>query len=311
MVNNIYLFGSLAYDNIIDYNGIFSDLVDNDIKRSHNFSFLASKIVKEFGGCSGNIAYSLNLLEATSTIVSAVGLDGNDYLKWLSSNEIATDNINFYKDELTAQAHIIADKGNNQITSFYQGALSYKHNIDNLMIDTNDIAIVSPDNIENMKNYIYSFKKNHIKYIFDPGQVVGLFSKDELITFISCSYITIVNDYEFDILKTITEMSRDEIVKNCTLIVTQGKNGSILYDSQTITYITAYKPVRVLDSTGCGDSFRSGLLYGIKNNFDTVKSCKIGASLASFNIELHGTQNHKCTLLDIEKRIKLNDKTYS
>jgi adenosine kinase len=310
-MNNIYLFGSLAYDNIIDYNGVFSELVDTDTKRSYNFSFLASKIVKEFGGCAGNIAYSLNLLNTKSVIISSVGIDGNDYIDWLKKNELSIDNINIYKKELTAQAHIIADKGNNQITSFYQGSLSYEHKIDKLKINHNDIAIVSPDNVENMINYIKYLRENNIKFIFDPGQVVGLFTKDNLNDFISWSYITILNDYEFDILKDILQHSKEKIIKNNNFIVTKGKEGSVLYYDNEIININSYKPNEILDSTGCGDSFRSGLLYGIINHFNIEKSCKIGSSLGSFNIELHGTQNHKCTISEIEKRIQLDDKTYS
>ncbi|MBT5492474.1 carbohydrate kinase family protein [bacterium] len=303
MKRNIFLFGSLAYDNIITYDGFFKELIDSDIERSYNFSFLSTNVIKEYGGCAGNIAYNLKLIQESSNIVSSLGSDGNEYFEKLKNNNISIKYIKKYNDNLTAQAHIITDKSNNQITSFYQGVLGNKYDLSTLNIKKDDIAIVSPDNIENMKEYIHFLDKNKIKFIFDPGQVIGLFTEQELINFLKLSYFTIVNDYEFDILKNTIKLSEKELISTYNFIITKGDKGSISYLDKEEFIIPAYKPDQVVDSTGCGDSFRAGLLYGILNNFSPIEYCKIGASLASFNVEQNGTQNHFCGLKDIQKRM--------
>ena len=54
--------GSLAIDIIMQYEGRFGDTLLADQLHKVNVSFLVPTMRTEFGGCSGNIAYSLKML---------------------------------------------------------------------------------------------------------------------------------------------------------------------------------------------------------------------------------------------------------
>src|ERR1700709_453532 len=115
--------GSLAFDTITVFPGRFADQILPEQLHILNVSFLVPTLRREFGGCAGNIAYSLNQLGGDARVVAAVGDDGHEYMERLRSWGLDTSLVRVVRGSYTAQAIIITDKDNNQITAFHPGAM--------------------------------------------------------------------------------------------------------------------------------------------------------------------------------------------
>ena len=157
-----------------------------------------------------------------------------------------------------------------------------------------------------MMMYANYFFKNKIPFIADPGQTIPIFSKKELKDLITGSHILIANDYEWELVQEKTGLNMAEVLDAVDyLIVTYGENGSkIWHQGSLIATIPAHKAKEVVDPTGCGDAFRAGLMYGLKNNYSIKKSACIGAWIAAKAAEKNGTQNHTIDREAFQKFLK-------
>ncbi|MBP6514599.1 MAG: carbohydrate kinase family protein, partial [Steroidobacteraceae bacterium] len=77
--------GSLAYDTVMVFPGRFKDHILPDKIHMLNVAFLAPTLRRYFGGCAGNIAYNLKLLDAEGYACGAVGHDFDPYAKWMDA----------------------------------------------------------------------------------------------------------------------------------------------------------------------------------------------------------------------------------
>ena len=68
--------GSLAFDTISTFPGRFAQQILPEQLHILNVSFLVPTLRREFGGCAGNIAYSLHHLGGMPRIMAALGSDG-------------------------------------------------------------------------------------------------------------------------------------------------------------------------------------------------------------------------------------------
>jgi len=303
----IKIFGSLAYDNIITSNKPFNEILDTALEHQIQGSFYTKTLKKEFGGCAGNIAYGLKLLDLDSIIYTSLGENDCDiYLNRLKKLNIDISNICIVKNEFTAQAHIINDLHNNQIISFYAGALLNDIDIDNVEINNSDIFILSPENKNNILKLSKNLFSKNIKFIFDPGQSLSTYTKKDLLHILQKTHILILNDFELKSILSIIDLNFDYLIENIpNIIITQGSEGVELYKKNKKNKIVAYNIEQPIDPTECGDAFRVGLIYGIYNKFDLKESCIYGNAVASFVVETYGTQNHKFNISDIETRVKV------
>ena len=78
--------GSLAYDTVMVYPGRFRDHILPDKIHLLNVSFVVPTLRRNFGGCAGNIAYNLRLLECDGHAMGAVGHDFGPYRDWMNAN---------------------------------------------------------------------------------------------------------------------------------------------------------------------------------------------------------------------------------
>lgn len=304
----VYVFGSMAYDRIMDFPGKFADHILPDKLHILNVCFTVNGMKEKFGGTAGNIAYSLSLLEVPSTIISTIGKDYKPYFKWLKYNNIPTDKIKVIEDEFTASAYITTDKNDNQITGFNPGAMKYSSDYDFKNDNADDaICIIAPGNLEDMKRYGNLCKQKCIKYICDPGQSLTAWDKDAMLEWISGSFILISNDYELELIIKMTGLRKQEILNKTEYIITTlGEKGAIISSKHCDISIPAAKINDVLDPTGAGDAFRAGLIKGLVSGKDIETSAKIGAVSAAYAIEQYGTQEHHYTLADFIKRYREN-----
>jgi adenosine kinase len=288
----IAICGSYAYDTIMNFHDKFKNHILPEKTHMLSVAFLVPDMRREFGGCAGNIAYNANLLGLDIVPVASVGDDFTPYQNWLKKCNINTDFIKVINGQYTGQAFITTDEDDNQITAFHPGAMGEAHTQN--AIDTGcGLGIVSPDGKFGMIKHAKDFADNQIPFIFDPGQGLPMFDKNELLDFISQATWICVNDYEAEMLARTTELTLQEIANQVeAFIITKGVQGCEVLTSDEKIVVTGEKAKEVLDPTGCGDSFRAGILYGIVNNWDWQKTCELANKIGAIKVAHRGTQNH-------------------
>ena len=297
--------GSFAYDTIMVFHDRFKNHILPDKVHMLNVSFLVPDMRREFGGCSGNIAYGLNLLGGDGLPMGTVGNDFSTYRAWLEQCGVDCRHLKVIDSTYTAQAFITSDMDDNQITAFHPGAMSFSH--ENRVTDAEGvtIGIVSPDGRDGMIEHATQFAEAGIPFIFDPGQGMPMFDGAELMDFVEKATWVTVNDYEAQLLQDRTGKSPHELAEHVeALIVTRGAQGSVVYTSEHRIEVPAAEPREICDPTGCGDAFRAGLLYGLMNDMDWKTTGRIAALMGAIKIEHHGTQNHSFDLDEFKDRFK-------
>jgi adenosine kinase len=289
------IFGSIAYDNLMNFNGKFSDSILPEEISNLNVSFLLPNLKREFGGCAANIAYNLKLLNDNHTIYGSVGgLDCESFLKKFKSLKIDLSGIKVIDDKYTAQAYIVTDNDKNQITLFHPGAMNDAHFCEfKPQEKENYLAIVSPNGKDAMHKFTKLLHKEKIDFIFDPGQGLPMFSKEELEDLIFKSNYLFLNEYEAKLLESKLKTPIKTLSKYVNfIVVTLGINGSKIYKNNDEMLVNAVRTEKALDPTGCGDAYRAGFLYSIKKNYSLEKSAKLSSIIAKFKVESIGPQNH-------------------
>jgi len=301
-MKNILICGSIAYDTIMVFEDYFKHHILPDQIHKLSVSFYVPKLKKNFGGTAGNIAYNLRLLNSSPIIIATVGEDFQLYSDRLSKLEIIQDYIRVIPGTHTAQAFITTDLDDNQITAFHPGAMTQSHkNTISTVSESIGLAIIAPDGKDGMINHAKECLDANIPILFDPGQGLPMFNQEELITFIKqASYIS-VNDYEAQVLSNTSKLSIQEISKKVTaLIITKGSEGSLIYTDNKILKIDPFPADNIIDPTGCGDAYRSGLTYGIINELSWEKTGWLASIMGGIKIQSAGGQNHTPSINDIE-----------
>jgi len=301
--------GSVAYDTIMTFAGRFREHILPDQIHMLNVSFLVPDMRREFGGCAGNIAYSLKMLGGDPVVMATVGADADPYLDYLQKLAIPTTFIRKLPDTFTAQAMITTDLDNNQITAFHPGAMSFSQmsNVNEALAVATPprLGIVAPDSREGMLHHARQFAEAGVPFIFDLGQAMPLFDGEDLRQFIDlASYVT-VNDYEGQVMLQRTGWTSAEVAaKVRAFIVTHGEQGATIHADGTQYAIPAVTAEQVVDPTGCGDAFRGGLLYGIENGLDWETTGRLAGLMGSLKIARQGPQNHWIPREEIGERFQ-------
>ena len=311
---NVLVYGSMAYDQIMDFPDSFDrHILPSEIKKL-NVSFTVSEFKQTFGGTAGNIAYNLALLKIKPVLHAAVGRDFDRYESRFKKLGINISGVKKYPRTITASAYIITDKKDNQITGFFPGALIFKAKKPS--VKKGDLAIIAPGNALEMLELADYYYDKKTFFIFDPGQRIINFTKNQLRQTIEKASLYVVNDYELSLTKKITGYNQVTILKKAgILITTLGAQGSVIdlnFKNQTARVkIRPAKPVIAKDPTGSGDAYRAGLIKGLVLNQRLLKKplklpwLTIGqlASLAgTYAVENYGTQNHQYTFEQFKTR---------
>ena len=297
----------MAYDTLMSFPERFSESILADQLHNINVCFLVPNMRREFGGCAGNIAYNLKLLGGTPLIMATVGMDGTPYLERLAELDISRRHIRTIKTAYTAQAFITTDKNNNQITAFHPGAMAFSHEnrVENTADENIRLAIVAPDGRDGMIQHANDCAKLGIPFIFDPGQQLPMFNRDELRRFIELATYVAVNEYESEMLSQLSGWTTAEIASRVeAFIVTCAERGAVIYQNGEKVNIPSVRAAREADPTGCGDAFRAGLIYGLTNNMDMETCGRLGSLMGAIKIEYSGPQNHKLTSREIVNRFE-------
>lgn len=295
--------GSIAYDNIMVFQDHFKNHLLPDQLHILNVCFYVPEMRREFGGCAGNIAYNLKLLGGEPVIMATVGDDAAPYLARLKALEMDAAHVRIIPGTFTAQAFITTDLSDNQITAFHPGAMLEAHQ--NHVADAAGITlgIVAPDGRDAMLQHARDFKVAGIPFIFDPGQGLPMFNGEDLMNFLKLADYCTVNDYEAKLLCERTGLTLAQLATEVkALIVTLGGEGSDIYVDGQVIKIACVKPDAITDPTGCGDAYRSGLLYGISHGWDWQKTGQLASLMGSLKIAQRGAQNHAPSRAEIAQR---------
>ena len=293
---SVLICGSLAFDTITNFPGRFAQQIMPDKVHMLNVSFLVPTMRREYGGCAGNIAYSLQLLGGTPLVMAALGNDGGDYLQRLQGWGLDTSQVLRADDTYTAQCMIITDQDNNQITAFHPGAMQLAHNTavpkDR---DDIDLAIIAPDGRDAMLSHAAQLAAAKIPFVFDPGQGLPMFDGDELRAFVAQARWVAVNDYEAAMLcermgTTLEALSRQPQLQG--VIVTLGADGCDLWVAGERSHVPGVAAETVVDPTGCGDAFRGALLHGLSLGWPLARCVALGNQVGAIKIAQRGGQNH-------------------
>lgn len=286
--------GSLAFDTIMNFEGKFADQILASQLHNLNVSFLVPGLRREFGGCAANIAYGLKQLGGDPLPMAAVGSDGADYVRRLADLGISTEFVREIAGSYTAQAMIMNDRQNNQITAFHPGAMSFAHQIDVVAREDIRLGIVSPDGREAMLQHARQFQAAGIPFIFDPGQGLPMFDGPELLAFIDQAEWIAVNDYEGQMLSDRTGLSWADLSRRVRgMVVTRGEQGCEVWVAGEVTSVAPCNPKAIVDPTGCGDAFRAALLYGLERGWSLERAARLGNRLGAIKIAVAGPQNYE------------------
>lgn len=302
--------GSLAFDQIMVFPGSFKDHILPDKLHVINISFLVSEMRKQRGGCAGNIAYTLALLEQDCRVIAAAGKDFGEYHQWLVDHGVDLGGVRIFDDEITASCHITTDQTDNQITGFFVGAmqrageLSLRESVG----ERPSVAIIAPDDPGAMMRHCKEARETGLPFLFDPSFQVTAMDGADLAEAAQGAAMLVVNDYEFAVFEKKTGKSGSEIFDLVDMaVVTLGGEGSkILRAGEPEIEIPVARVDQFVDPTGAGDSFRSGFVAGLMAGRDLEVCGRMGSVASAFVVEQNGPQNHAYTQQDFNERYTAN-----
>lgn len=300
MATPVLVCGSMAFDTIAVFEGRFKEHILADRIQSLSVSFLVPSMRKEYGGCSGNIAYNMNLLGGKPVPVATVGEDAGEYLERLTDLGIDVSRVKVVPGTFTAQCFITTDLDDNQITAFHPGAMSFSASND-LSDAKASWGIVAPDAKEGMFAHAERLHRSGIPFIFDLGQAMPLFDGADLERMLGLAQALTVNDYEAGVVEQRTGRSMADIATGLrAVVVTRGAEGATLLTEGKSFQIEPVRATQVVDPTGCGDAQRGGLLYGLTSGWNWEDSCRLGNVMGAIKIASRGPQNHAPSRAEID-----------
>lgn len=301
--------GSLAFDNIFDFPGAFSDHIMADKLHMLNVSFLVDTMRKSFGGTAGNIAYTLSLLHTQVSILGSVGKDFAPYEVFLKKHGVDTSLIHRELTLYTATAFGITDKKDNQLWGFYQGADRISHQLNISAIKEKiTFGLIAPNNPKAMCKFAKEYTAYHIPYLFDPGMQLPWLLGTELREAFKGAKIIIGNDYEVSVMekktgiRPLTQLSK----KGKIIIRTLGEKGSEVSENGKTYSIPAARIKNASDPTGAGDAYRAGFMAGYMRKLNVQTCGQMGSVASAYTVEKYGTTTHSFTVDEFCKRYREN-----
>jgi len=303
----IILTGSVAFDYLMTFPGYFRDHILPDKLDSISLSFLVDSFRKRRGGIAPNIAYTLALLGERPHIMATVGEDFTEYRSWLETQGVDTSRMKVIPGAVTASFFCNTDRSNNQIASFYPGAMGCATELTFRQWEGErpDLVVISPSDPEAMKQHVVECRELGIPYLYDPSQQIVRLTGEELRTGIEGALALFVNDYEFGLVQKMTGMSAQDMLDFLQfMVVTWGSKGSTVYSREEEYSIPVVPPEQIADPTGVGDAYRGGFLTGYSHAFDLETCGQMGSLAATYCLEREGTQGHTYTPAEFITRFR-------
>jgi len=305
---NVIVTGTLGFDYIMDFAGLFSDRIMPEKIHALSLSFLVDTLSKQYGGTAGNIAYTLKLLGIEPYILAPAGNDFVPYKKFLQSHRISTKYIAIHENVSTGAYFVMTDQKDNQIGSFFLGATKYADKLSVAKVsEKHSLVIIAPTEPSAMKLYVKECRQQKFPYVYDPAFQIGNFKPEELREGITGAQMLIGNDYEIELIKQKLEVSHEELILMVpVLITTLASRGSIIETRHDAMHVKPAKPKNTSDPTGSGDAYRAGFIAGYLKGYDLQVCGQMGSVAAVYTVEKYGTQTHTFTKKEFMKRYEEN-----
>jgi adenosine kinase len=295
--------GSIAYDYLMSFPGKFTEHFLPEHMNRVSLSFLVDTMDKRRGGCAPNIAYTLALLGERPLLMATAGQDFGEYREWLEAAGIDTAHVKQVDGKFCASFFCSTDVDNNQIASFYTGAMADAGQLSFRTVPDCGLAIISPNDPGAMVQYAEECRALGIRFIFDPGQQCARMSGDELRDGVTGAGIVIVNDYELELLRQKGGLGEQEILGIAgALIVTRGEHGSSVISPGGRVDVSAVTPHRIVDPTGVGDAYRGGVMKGLALRLPYETCARMGSVAAAYALEHLGGLSHAYTWDEFRQR---------
>jgi adenosine kinase len=304
---NIVLTGSVAFDYLMTFPGYFREHILPDKLDQLSLSFLVDSLVKQRGGISPNIAYTLALLGGKPRLMATVGEDFEDYGAWLEQQGVDISLVKVIPGVNTASFFSNTDQANAQIASFYPGAMAHASELSfrNFGRARPDLVVISPNEPGAMNQYVEECRELGIDYIYDPSQQIVRLGAEELRRGVEGALAVFVNEYEFGLIQKKTGLTEEQVLQYVAfLVVTQGENGAMVYEQSKSVHIPAIPPDRMGNPTGIGDAFRGGFLAGYSHGWSLKLCGQMGALAATYCLECEGPQGHCFTRQEFVHRFR-------
>lgn len=304
----IVVTGSIAFDYLMSFPGKISDQFIEDAIEHVSLSFLVDSMRRQRGGTAPNIAYTLGLLGGNPTVMGTAGEDFDSYRTWLDKHGVDTSAVVIIEGDYCASFFCTTDQMQNQIASFYPGAMAYASR---LTIAENapdaDLVIVSPNAPDAMAAIPDQCRQLGIDFIYDPSQQTIRMTGDDLIAGIKGSRLVTTNEYERSLILDKTGLDQDQILEHTGgWLVTKGAEGTTLYLNGSQVDIPAVPPKQIVEPTGAGDAFRAGLMRGMQLGLPWEISGRIGSLAATYVLEHFGPQGHSFSAETFINRYRQN-----
>lgn len=300
--------GSIAFDLLLSHDGSFLSGIDRTNLEKLSVNYLAQGFKRHHGGTAANIGWNLALLGHTPKLVSAVGIDGTEYVELLRERGVNIDRVDRIKDAITATAIIATDGSERQISFFHPGADAFGTFPD--LTDEREhlsYAIMAPRNPVLMLQGAEECRKQKIPYLFDPGQVVHAFGADELRRAVAGGAGLVVNEYEWSLASNKMGYKEMDVVKACgLLVITLGENGIRLVTQHDDVHVPACRAERLVNPTGAGDAVRAGLLVGLSSGWSLTDTGRLAAILGCIVVEQEGTLLERLDVEEVQGRAEVN-----
>lgn len=315
MFNKIYISGSVAYDEIMDFPHHFKDYFHPEKLHQINVSFAVSDLAKHLGGITTNIAYALHNTQKyysgkyTIFPVAAVGRDGDEIIKFFKEHKIDTTYVQKDVKLYTATGKVITDMNDNQIWGFYYGAAAILPKLEGINVlkgqADKDFWVISATHEKPFSTALRYVINNKLPYMFDPGMTLTWIRDDLLKKGVLNATYVIGNDYEIAMIEKRLKMTvKDMAKKGINVITTLGEKGVVLTTKEDTIKVKAFRVRKVVDPTGAGDAWRGGFVGALAAG-KTMKECLVmGNVMASFTVANVGTVEYTTTKEEITKRIK-------
>ena len=292
----IIVTGSIAFDYLMSFPGKFTEHFLPEHFSRVSLSFLVDTMDKRRGGCAPNIAYTLALLGERPRLMATAGQDFGDYRRWLDAAGVDTSLVAEVGDKFTASFFCSTDQANNQIASFYTGAMAHAAELSFRSVGPVDLVIISPNDPAAMTQYAEECRTLGIPFIFDPGQQCARMDGAQLADGINGAHLVICNDYELELIREKTGFGEAEILERAArLVVTRGEHGSSVFSRGHRADVPAVTPSRIADPTGVGDAYRGGFMKGLAHSADLTTCARLGSVAAAYALEHLGGTSHSYT----------------
>lgn len=304
---DIIVTGSIAYDYLMRFPGRFTDHLHKDALHHISLSFLVEDMTRHWGGVAANISYSLAQFGLQPKLMGTVGRDFEDYRRWLNAAGVDTSTVRQLDHVFCASFFVNTDLENNQIASFYSGAMALARNyqISDVYSSAPDLVLISPNDPVAMQNLAAECRRRGLRFVYDPSQQVPRLTGDELRQSMEGAYMLIVNAYEATMICEKTGLGIDQLRDAVeVLVITQGKHGSHIYVDNGLIEVPAAPVSDVADPTGVGDGFRAGLLCGVAYGAPWKTAGEMGSLCAAYVLEKVGPQSHHFTPGEFVQRFR-------